>query len=294
MAISARKLAANRANAKKSTGPRTAAGKRRSSKNAVTHGMFCNDTVLPGEDAELFETFRHAVLLQLSPQDIVELMLVDRIVIDQWKLRRLNAVEAMTHIASAHDRVKVMRDELAERRMKREMDEQVYGERDQGAATRDEIMEQVIRAEENEPNALQSIALSFIEDDGVMERMSRYEQRLELSIHRNLRQLEKLRKQTQRDEKEGTEPTHKRCPFVPREAYEVARKLQCDATRDDEIEETEPTADDTTVDRDARTNKEGPIAKSDPKHPDAVDPTRSDSSRNSPACRRGLNPSGCR
>jgi hypothetical protein len=51
MSISAKKLAANRANAKKSTGPRTPEGKRRSSKNAVTHGMFCNDTVLPGEDA---------------------------------------------------------------------------------------------------------------------------------------------------------------------------------------------------------------------------------------------------
>ncbi len=37
--ISAAKLAANRANAQKSTGPRTQAGKRRSSQNAARHGL---------------------------------------------------------------------------------------------------------------------------------------------------------------------------------------------------------------------------------------------------------------
>src|SRR4051794_36268654 len=74
------KLAANRANAMKSTGPRTERGKRRSSMNGVTHGMFCREIVLPDEDAGEFERFRIAVLRRLSPQDVVELMLCDRIV----------------------------------------------------------------------------------------------------------------------------------------------------------------------------------------------------------------------
>jgi hypothetical protein len=38
-AVSARKLAANRANARASTGPRTAAGKASSARNAVRHGL---------------------------------------------------------------------------------------------------------------------------------------------------------------------------------------------------------------------------------------------------------------
>src|SRR5687768_9924012 len=37
--VSERKLAANRANAQKSTGPRTEAGKRNASLNALTHGL---------------------------------------------------------------------------------------------------------------------------------------------------------------------------------------------------------------------------------------------------------------
>ena len=37
--VSARMLAANRANAQASTGPRTAAGKARASRNAVRHGL---------------------------------------------------------------------------------------------------------------------------------------------------------------------------------------------------------------------------------------------------------------
>ncbi len=46
--ISAAKLAANRANAQKSTGPRTRAGKLRSSQNARRHGLFAP----PEPDAE--------------------------------------------------------------------------------------------------------------------------------------------------------------------------------------------------------------------------------------------------
>jgi hypothetical protein len=41
--ISERKLQANRENAKKSTGPRTARGKRFSRLSAVTHGFFAKD-----------------------------------------------------------------------------------------------------------------------------------------------------------------------------------------------------------------------------------------------------------
>src|SRR5687767_8797500 len=44
--ISRKKLAANRRNARQSTGPRTDEGKAVSSRNAVTHAIFCRDLLV--------------------------------------------------------------------------------------------------------------------------------------------------------------------------------------------------------------------------------------------------------
>jgi hypothetical protein len=44
-----RQVRANRSNARRSSGPRTAAGKRRASRNATSHDIYCRDLVLPGE-----------------------------------------------------------------------------------------------------------------------------------------------------------------------------------------------------------------------------------------------------
>src|SRR5687767_11646791 len=98
-AVSARRVRANRANAKKSTGPKTPEGKARSSRNSSTHGVFCQQLVLPGENRELFDALRAGLLLKLNPQDVLELMLVDRIVSASWRLRRLAGAEEAAHLA---------------------------------------------------------------------------------------------------------------------------------------------------------------------------------------------------
>ena len=54
--ISAAKLAANRANAQKSTGPRTRAGKRRSAQNARRHGLY--GPLEPGAEQRIAELAR--------------------------------------------------------------------------------------------------------------------------------------------------------------------------------------------------------------------------------------------
>jgi hypothetical protein len=55
-AVSDAKLAANRANALKSCGPRTPEGKAISRLNAVKHGLYAETVVIPGEDGELFDS----------------------------------------------------------------------------------------------------------------------------------------------------------------------------------------------------------------------------------------------
>src|SRR5258705_440551 len=58
MPVSDRKLRANRANAQKSTGPKTNEGKQRSSQNASTHALFSRELLLSHEDQLIFHTLR--------------------------------------------------------------------------------------------------------------------------------------------------------------------------------------------------------------------------------------------
>src|SRR3954454_20270352 len=101
MPCSPKQIEANRQNAQKSTGPKTASGKQRSSRNATTHGIYCQHLVLPGESQQLFHTFREAPLLRLSPQDVLELLIGDRIVAAAGKLQRRRAAEPLMHAQQA-------------------------------------------------------------------------------------------------------------------------------------------------------------------------------------------------
>jgi len=51
---SQKKIDANRANARKSTGPRTAAGKAASRANAYRHGMRARTVIMPHEDQDQY------------------------------------------------------------------------------------------------------------------------------------------------------------------------------------------------------------------------------------------------
>lgn len=89
-----KKLAANRRNALRSTGPTSPEGKARVSRNAVKHGLLARDALLPTEDAEAFDAFRLRLVSTLAPVGDVEALLVDRIVGLAWRLGRLTRIEA--------------------------------------------------------------------------------------------------------------------------------------------------------------------------------------------------------
>ena len=66
--MSEKKLAANRKNALKSTGPKTPVGKTVSSRNAVKHGILVITPILPGlESREAWDGHRDAILESLAP-----------------------------------------------------------------------------------------------------------------------------------------------------------------------------------------------------------------------------------
>jgi len=91
---SERQIAANQANARSSTGPRTAAGKAKVSENALKHGLTGRQVVLPNENPDDFEFFRAALLSRLDPKDAFEGALVEKIITDFWRQRRIPILEA--------------------------------------------------------------------------------------------------------------------------------------------------------------------------------------------------------
>ncbi len=79
---------ANRRNSKKSTGPRTAAGKGRSKFNAVTHGLTALSVLLPGEDPGQLAARQQQLIDSLQPRHAAELTAIERMAAAIWRSDR--------------------------------------------------------------------------------------------------------------------------------------------------------------------------------------------------------------
>jgi hypothetical protein len=84
---------ANRQNAQKSTGPRTAEGKAAVSQNAVKHGLFGSEAVIKSENQAEFDLYRDEMLAELAPAGAVESMLAERFVSLSWRLKHLERMQ---------------------------------------------------------------------------------------------------------------------------------------------------------------------------------------------------------
>jgi hypothetical protein len=87
------RLAANRANAQKSTGPRTEAGKSVSRMNALKSGLHAQSHIIRGEDPEALARLAAEYNAEFHPVTPRQRDLVDTLVDNEWKIRRLRAIE---------------------------------------------------------------------------------------------------------------------------------------------------------------------------------------------------------
>ena len=94
---------ANRENAQKSTGPKSAEGKDASSRNGLKHGLCANKHILPGEDPEDFLFRLQDLLDRFRPVGPGEEALVLRIAAGQWRLDRAFPMEAGIYRDRVHD-----------------------------------------------------------------------------------------------------------------------------------------------------------------------------------------------
>jgi len=88
-----RQIDADRRNARKSTGPTTEEGKRRSRCNAIRHGLTAETVIGALEDAEDYKAFEAAIIADYDAQSAVERELVLRLASLFWRLRRATTME---------------------------------------------------------------------------------------------------------------------------------------------------------------------------------------------------------
>jgi hypothetical protein len=90
------RVKANRANAKKSTGPRSEEGKQKASQNALTHGLTADTPYDQGD----FQAFQHKMLEAIAPIGPLQETLAQRLIAVMWRLNRIPTVEAQILISA--------------------------------------------------------------------------------------------------------------------------------------------------------------------------------------------------
>jgi hypothetical protein len=188
---SERQKEANRANARHSTGPKTPEGKAVVRTNALRHGLFARDVVLPEEDAEDFEDLRNRVWANFSPEGPIEEFLVDRVVDIMWRLRRAKRAEAALLHSRMH-RIKADQLETKVRSYQEAIPAFPFSTVITDKAAHAEASEALSRAryERDRDEVLlgRAVDIDAKEGDGLA-KIARYERSLERSLHQALNEL---------------------------------------------------------------------------------------------------------
>ena len=104
---------ANRTNAKQSSGPKSSAGKARSSQNARAHGVLSAGLLLKNEDPADYDQLFQSLVEDMRPHGTLELIHVERIAAAVWRQRRLICDEsAVAFRQVADDTRKMLTDTL--------------------------------------------------------------------------------------------------------------------------------------------------------------------------------------
>lgn len=89
-----KQLTVNRLNAMKNTGPRTAAGKRRSRQNALRHGLTAQTVIAALANSADYQALEEGIVADYQPQSAAERELVCRLASVLWRLRCSTSIEA--------------------------------------------------------------------------------------------------------------------------------------------------------------------------------------------------------
>ncbi len=105
---------ASRVNGAKSRGPTSPEGKAITRFNGLTHTLCAVQAVLPGEDPAEFQAHRDALFDDWRPMSYTRSLLVERLAIASWRLRRAVLSEASLRGRAADDAVRAFDDQRQE------------------------------------------------------------------------------------------------------------------------------------------------------------------------------------
>jgi hypothetical protein len=94
MIVSEKRLAANRANALKSTGAKTPQGKLNSARKVKDHHTLARVVLVEGESHSYFDRLLEELEAQFQPATFIEQDLVETMAVSRWRMRRGWAVES--------------------------------------------------------------------------------------------------------------------------------------------------------------------------------------------------------
>ena len=173
--VSQAKIRANRQNAQKSTGPRTAHGKALASKNSLKHGLSANRNVIAPESQADYELYTDQILRELNPLTPIESMLADRVICLSWRLKRAvriqnQAIDALLQRNTSNPLAKIAQS-LQPKLHDRSKNAQT--------PTEDNL-------------ALGRASITDLSNARVIERLLMYERRIEHSLFRTIQELQHL------------------------------------------------------------------------------------------------------
>ena len=165
---------ANRTNAKRSTGPKTVAGKALSRMNAHKHGLTAETIVIGDEDPRTFDMLRAELEEEYNPRPGIESELVERLAVLMWRMRRIPIFEAAL--------IEVRREGIA-------FEKRRYPD--------------PFKDEERKETPYENTAIAFQNSQQTLGTLFRYEAALMNAFNRTLQQLLFLQDRRARDEDES-------------------------------------------------------------------------------------------
>ena len=193
---------ANRANAQKSTGPKSEAGKSVVRLNATRHGLLSRAPVAIGEDASEYDALCVELSGELAPVGTVETQLVARIASAMWRLRRVGHIEAGVLTGYAAGAYAAAADEVAQSHTRTEggMADILESLNDARTVVTDEVAhrdatEAAVEARQVLHSESALLGAAYINDASgadALTKLARYEKSIEHGLYRAHDELQRL------------------------------------------------------------------------------------------------------